>query len=59
MQVMIDALGRMPVSDNKVSGSDGICVLMCNSLMFQRGVGHEGYDDPQFSNSLRPDFPRS
>lgn len=50
MQVMIDALGRMPESENEVSGSDGICVLMCNSLMFQRGVRHEGYDDPQFSN---------
>lgn len=57
MQVMIDALGRMPVSDNKVSGSDGICVLMCNSLMFQRGVGHEGYDDPQFSNFYGQTFP--
>lgn len=50
MQVMIDVLGRIPASENKVSGSDGICVLMCNSLMFQRGVRHDGYDDPQFSN---------
>lgn len=57
MQVMIDALGRMPVSDNRVSGSDGICVLMCNSLMFQRGVRHEGYDDPQFSNFYGQTFP--
>lgn len=57
MQVMIDALGRMPQSDNRVTGSDGICVMMCNSLMFQRGVRHEGYDDPQFSNFYGQTFP--
>lgn len=50
MQVMINALGMMPVSDNKVSGSDGVFVMMSNSLMFQRGANHGGYDDPDFSN---------
>ncbi|MDR2385882.1 MAG: hypothetical protein LBD80_09545 [Tannerella sp.] len=50
MQVMINALNDMPLSDNKVSGSQGIGVLMSNSLMFQRFPIHEGYEDPQFSN---------
>lgn len=50
MQVMINALGMIPVSDNKVSGSDGVFVMMSNSLMFQRGANHGGYDDPDFSN---------
>ncbi len=36
LQVMTNALNRMPLSDNKVSGSRGISVLMANSLMFQR-----------------------
>jgi len=40
----------MPLSDNQVDGSQGIGVLMCNSLMFQRFPIHNGYDDPQFSN---------
>ena len=50
MQVMINALNNMPLSDNKVSGTNGICVLMSNSLMFQRYPTHEGYEDPQLSN---------
>lgn len=50
MQVMINALNHMPLSDNKVSGSQGIGVLMANSLMFQRFPTHEGYEDPRFSN---------
>lgn len=51
MQVMINALGNMPLSDNKVSGTHGISVLMANSLMFQRSPEPvEGYDDPQLSN---------
>ncbi|MGI6073801.1 MAG: hypothetical protein ACOYEA_04065 [Fermentimonas sp.] len=50
VQVMINALNKMPVSDNKVSGSHGIAVLMSNSLMFQRFPIHEEYDDPQLSN---------
>lgn len=51
MQVMINSLNQMPVSDNKVSGSAGISVLMSNSLMFQRAPAPiKGYDDPQLSN---------
>lgn len=50
MQVMINALNKMPLSDNKVTGSGGISVLMSNSLMFQRFPTHKGYDDPQLSN---------
>jgi hypothetical protein len=40
MQVMINTLNSMPVSENKVSGSHGIAVLMANSLMFQRFPTH-------------------
>ncbi|MDR0843611.1 MAG: hypothetical protein LBN71_00175 [Tannerella sp.] len=50
MQVMVNTLNEMPLSENKVSGSHGIGVLMSNSLMFQRFPTHKGYDDPQFSN---------
>lgn len=48
--VMVNALNDLPRSDNKVSGSQGIGVLMGNSLMFQRFPTHDGYEDPQFSN---------
>ncbi len=51
MQVMINTLNNMPLSDNKVSGSTGVGVLMANSLMFQRAPQKvEGYEDPQLSN---------
>ncbi len=50
MQVMINSLNQMPVSDNRVNGSSGITVLMANSLMFQRFPTHQGYEDPQLSN---------
>jgi hypothetical protein len=51
MQVMINTLNSMPLSENKVSGSQGISVLMANSLMFQRSLEPvEGYEDPQLSN---------
>ena len=51
MQVMVNTLNPMPISDNKVSGSQGISVLMANSLMFQRSLEPvEGYEDPQLSN---------
>jgi hypothetical protein len=50
MQVMINTLNNMPLSENKVNGSQGIGVLMSNSLMFQRFPVHQGYDDPQLSN---------
>ncbi len=50
MQVMINTLNHMPKTDNKVSGSQGIGVLMANSLMFQSYPVHDGYEDPQLSN---------
>ncbi len=50
MQVMINTLNFMPVSENKLSGSAGISVLMSNSLMFQRFPTHQGYEDPQLAN---------
>ena len=51
MQVMVNTLNAMPLSTNKVSGSQGISVLMANSLMFQRSLEPvEGYVDPQLSN---------
>ena len=50
MQVMINALHEMPVSEGLLNGSQGISVLMANSLMFQRFPIHESYDDPQLSN---------
>ena len=51
MQIMVNTLNFMPISPNQVSGSQGISVLMANSLMFQRSLEPvEGYEDPQFSN---------
>lgn len=50
MQVMVNSLNSMPLSDNKVTGTSGISVLMGNSLMFQRFPTHEGYEDPQLAN---------
>lgn len=50
MQVMINALNAMPLSDDRLTGSEGISVLMANSLMFQRFPTHAGYEDPQLSN---------
>lgn len=50
MQVMINSLNQMPLSENKLSGSEGISILMSNSLMFQRFPTHAGYDDPQLAN---------
>ena len=51
MQVMVQALNDMPLSDNVVEGSQGISVLMANSLMFQSlPEPIDGYDDPQMSN---------
>lgn len=38
MQVMINALNRMPLTDKKLTGSEGFSVLMANSLMFQRSL---------------------
>ena len=50
MQIMIGVLNDIQKSDSKLSGSQGISVLMGNSLMFQRFPLHDGYDDPQLSN---------
>jgi len=50
MHVMVNTLNTMPLSTNKVTGAEGISVLMGNSLMFQRFPTHDGYDDPQLSN---------
>ncbi len=50
MQVMVNSLNKIPESKNRLSGSEGLTVLMANSLMFQRFPTHEGYDDPQLSN---------
>lgn len=50
MQVMIGTLNEMPLSDNRLTGTQGISVLMGNSLMFQRFPTHDGYDDPLLSN---------
>ena len=50
MQVMINALNSMPKVRSKLSGSEGIGILMSNSLMFQRFPTHEGYEDPQLAN---------
>lgn len=50
MQVMVNSLNQMPLSENRVNGSSGIGVVMANSLMFQRFPTHGGYEDPQLSN---------
>ncbi|MDR1743118.1 MAG: hypothetical protein LBR48_04780 [Dysgonamonadaceae bacterium] len=50
MQIMINALNRMPLSSDLITGSKGISILMANSLMFQRFPVHDGYEDPQLSN---------
>lgn len=51
MQVMVNALNDIPLSENKVTGSEGISVLMANSLMFQRTPEPmQGYEDPQLAN---------
>ena len=47
---MVGSLNDIPASENKVSGSQGISVLMGNSLMFQRFPVHDGYEDPQLSD---------
>ncbi len=51
MQVMVNALGSVPATENRINGSQGISVLMANSLMFQRSPRPvTGYEDPSFSN---------
>ena len=48
MQVMVNALNEMPKSENHVSGSQGINVLLSNSVMFQQPF--EGDNDPYLAN---------
>jgi hypothetical protein len=51
--VMINSLNKMPISDNKTSGTQGISVLMGNSLMFQQLPTHDNgkaFENPYFSN---------
>lgn len=50
MQVMVNSLNQMPLSKNKLNGSQGIGVLLSNSLMFQNYPTHPGYSDPYLSN---------
>jgi hypothetical protein len=50
MQIMTGALQKMPLSEEKLSGTQGVGVLMSNSLMFQRFPLHDGYRDPDLSN---------
>lgn len=50
MQIMINTLNDIKVSNCAVSGTHGIGVLMANSMMFQRFPNHDGYDDPSFSS---------
>ena len=58
MQVMVNTLNHMPLSENKLNGSQGISILMANSLMFQRSLEPvEGYEDPQLSNFFGLTFP--
>ena len=47
---MVNTLNDIRTSDKKITGTQGIGVLMANSLMFQRFPNHNGYDDPQFSS---------
>ncbi|GAB3638137.1 hypothetical protein GCM10027422_37270 [Hymenobacter arcticus] len=50
MQVMINALNTMPRAATHMSGSQGVAVLLGNSMMFQRFPTHKGYEDPLLSN---------
>ena len=48
MQVMVNALNAMPKSENHVSGSQGVNVLLSNSVMFQQPF--VGDKDPYLAN---------
>jgi len=50
VQVMINTLNEMPLSDNRITGAHGVGVLVSNSMMYQRFPKHEAYEDPQLSN---------
>jgi hypothetical protein len=50
---MINTLNNMPVSENRTSGTQGISVLMGNSLMFQQLPTHDNgkaFENPYFSD---------
>ena len=57
IQIMINALNDIQVSENNLSGDQGIAVAMSNSLMFQTFPKHNGYEDPNFSNFYGQTFP--
>ncbi len=44
VQIMVNALMKMPKTENRISGPSGISVLLSNSLMFQRFVADNVYD---------------
>ena len=51
MQVMVNTLNEIPKTGDHVTGSQGISVLLANSLMFQQTVPSvEGYDELSISN---------
>jgi hypothetical protein len=50
MQIMQNALQAMPLSQNVISGTNSIGVLMSNSLMFQRSPIYSDQYDPSLSN---------
>ncbi len=50
MQVMINSLNTMPPSETTINGTQGIGVLLSNSMMFQRFPTHKEYEDPRLSN---------
>ncbi len=47
---LINALNEMPESSNKIPGTQGIGVLLSDTMMFQRFPTHEDYTDPRLSN---------
>jgi len=48
--VLINALNEMQESDQKLPGTQGIGVLLSDTMMFQRFPTHAGYEDPRLSN---------
>ncbi len=49
--IMYDMFEKMPLSDNKVSGSNGISVVMANSIMFQ-GVARDVPTKPSLQTNV-------
>ncbi|MGI6455083.1 MAG: hypothetical protein ACOX5R_05610 [bacterium] len=48
--VMINALNQMESDDTSLPGTQGIGVLLSDTMMFQRFPTHAGYEDPRLSN---------